>query len=62
MSAKDDQQLGQVVAHLRAAVRSLETAEHMSQGMEVCLTGAREVAQSQLLRLEMLRGLVRAQL
>jgi hypothetical protein len=30
--AIDPQQLGQTIAHVRGAVRSLETAEHMSQG------------------------------
>jgi hypothetical protein len=28
----DPQQLGQTIAHVRGAVRSLETAEHMSRG------------------------------
>jgi hypothetical protein len=51
----NDQQLGQVLAHLRAALRSMETADHMAQGQPVSTTIAHDAIVYKIREIEELR-------
>jgi hypothetical protein len=57
----NDQQLGQVIAHLHGALRALESAEHMAKGMPISVTIALDAVACKLRELERLRAAVKVQ-
>jgi hypothetical protein len=57
----NDQQLGQVIAHLHGALRALESAEHMAKGMPISVTLALDAVDCKLQELEGLRAVMQAQ-